>query len=154
MKKLTVLVLFACVCVGLVLAHSPKAPSKSSNVEGIFEQMTQDWENATQARDVDRVSQIEADDWRSVGSDGKVWTKEEDLNGLRSGKDKHVQAKFGPMDVKMLGDDVAVVQGTLTDKSAAGVDNVRAKWVYAYMDVWVKRGGKWMVVRSQDLVVK
>lgn len=153
MKKL-VTILFACACVGLVSAQSAKAPSKSSNVADIFRQMTQDWEDATQARDVDKVSQIEADDLRIVGSHGKVSTKEDDLDGLRSGKVKHVQAELGPIDVKMLGDDVAVVQGTLTDKSAAGGGNVTAKSVYAYMDVWMKSGGKWMVVRSQYFPVK
>jgi ketosteroid isomerase-like protein len=112
-----------------------------------FKQITMDWERATQARDVDRVAQIEADDWRSVNHDGTVSTKEDDLNGLRTGKDKHVVADFGPIDVKMLGDDVAVVYGTMTDKSATNNDGTRP--AYAYMDVWVKRGGQWVVVRSQ-----
>lgn len=116
--------------------------------------MTQEWEDATQARDVDKVSQIEADDLRIVGSDGKVWTKQNDLDGLISGKVKHVQADLGPIDVKMLGDNVAVVQGTLTDKSVADAGNVTARSVYAYIDVWEKRGDKWMVVRSQYFRVK
>lgn len=146
MKKVVGAVLFACVCAGLLLAHSSNGHSES--VADILKQMTQDWENATQSRDVERVSQIEADDLRMVGSNGEVWTKENDLDGLKSATVKHVQAEFGPVDVKTLGDDVAVVQGTLTDKSAA------EKSVYAYMDVWVKRGDKWMVVRSMYLHVK
>ena len=153
MKRL-VSILFACVCVGLVSAQSAKAPSNDSSVADMFKQMTQDWEDATQARDVDKVSQIEADDLRIVGSDGKVWTKQNDLDGLRSGNVKHVQADLGPINVKMLGDNVAVVQGTLTDKSVADAGNVTAKSVYAYIDVWVKRGDKWMVVRSQYFRVK
>ena len=98
-----------------------------------------------------RLVEIEADDWRSVGGNGKVETKEDDLNDLRSGKGGHVEAELGPIDVKMLGDEVAVVQSTLTDKSAAaaGTGKDGGRPAYAYMDVWVKRGGKWMVVRSQ-----
>jgi ketosteroid isomerase-like protein len=152
MKRLIASVLFACVCIGLVLAHSPKTPSESSNVVDKFKQLTQDWENATQARDVDKVSQIEADDLRIVGSNGKVWTKQNDLDGLRSGTVKHVQAEFGPFDVKMLGDDVAVVQATMMDKSVAG--NVDARPLYAFIDVWQKRGDRWMVVRSDYFRVK
>jgi ketosteroid isomerase-like protein len=152
MKSFTVLLLFACGSVGLVLAHSPKTHSESSNVVDTFKQLTQDWENATQARDVDRVSQIEADDLRIVGSNGKVWTKEQDLEGLKSPTVKHVQAEFGPFDVKMLGDDVAVVQATMTDKSVA--DNVDARPLYAFIDVWEKRGDRWMVVRSDYFRVK
>jgi ketosteroid isomerase-like protein len=152
MKELVGAALFACVCVGLVLAHSPKTRSESSNVVDTFKQLTQDWENATQARDVDKVSQIEADDLRIVGSNGKVSTKEQDLEDLKSPRVQHVQAEFGPFDVKMLGDDVAVVQATMTDKSVAG--NVDARPLYAFIDVWEKRGNRWMVVRSDYFRVK
>jgi hypothetical protein len=54
----------------------------------------------------------------------------------------------------MLGDDVAVVQGTLTDGSVADAGNVTSKSLYAYIDVWVKHEDKWMVVRSQYFAVK
>jgi uncharacterized protein (TIGR02246 family) len=151
MKKL-VTVLVACVCVELVSAQSAKVPSKGSYGTDFFRQLTQDWEDATQARDVDKVSQIEADDLRIVGSNGKVSTKEQDLEDLKSATVQHVQAEFGPFDVKMLGDDVAVVQATMTDKSVAG--NVDARPLYAFIDVWVKRGDKWKVVRSQYFRVK
>lgn len=150
MKRLAIVV-FAGVSVGLGFACSRERISESSNPVETFRQMTQTWEDATQARDVDRVSQIEADDWRSINHDGTVSTKEDDLNGLRTGKDKHVVAEFGPIDVKMLGDDVAVVNGTMSDKSATNDDGTRP--TYAYMDVWVKRGGKWVVVRSQAFKV-
>lgn len=152
MKKLAGAVLFACVCVGLVVAHSPKAPSKGSCGTDFFIQLTKGWEEAVQARDVDKVSQIEADDLRIVGSNGKVSTKEQDLKDLKSATVQHVQAEFGPFDVKMLGDDVAVVQATMTDKSVAG--NVDARPLYAFMDVWEKRGDRWMVVRSEYFRVK
>lgn len=140
-------ILFACVCIGPASAQPVKAPLNSSNAADFFKQLTQEWEDAVQARDVDKVSQIEADDLKIVGSNGKVSTKEQDLEDLKSATVKHVQAEFGPFDVKMLGDDVAVVQATMTDKSVAG--NVDARPIYAFIDVWVKRGDKWMVVRSQ-----
>jgi ketosteroid isomerase-like protein len=152
MKRLIASVLLACGCVGLVLAHSLKTRSESSNVVDTFKQLTQDWENATQARDVDKVSQIEADDLRIVGSNGKVSTKEQDLEDLKSPMVQHVQAEFGSFDVKMLGDDVAVVQATMTDKSVAG--NIDARPLYAFIDVWEKSGGRWMVVRSDYFRVK
>jgi ketosteroid isomerase-like protein len=155
MKRLIAIVVSAGVCGGLIVACSVKKPSDSSDVAQILRQIELNWEDAVQARDVDRVGQIEADDWRSVGHNGKVETKEDDLNSLRSGKGGHVEAELGPIDVKMLGDDVAVVQSTLTDKSAAaaGTGNEGGRPAYAYMDVWVKRGGKWMVVRSQTAKV-
>lgn len=151
MKRLIAIVVSAGVCGALIAACSVRKPSGSSDVAQILRKIELNWEDAVQARDVDRVGQIEADDWRSVGHDGKVETKEDDLNGLRSGKGGHVEAELGPYDVKLLGDDVAVVQSTLTDKSAAaaGTGHDGGRPTYAYMDVWVKRDGKWVVVRSQ-----
>jgi hypothetical protein len=151
MKRLIAIVVSAAVCGGLIVACAAKKPSDSSNAAQVLRQIELNWEDAVQARDVERVGQIEADDWRSVGHNGMVETKEDDLNGLRSGKGGHVEAELGPIDVKMLGDDVAVVQSTLTDKSAAaaGTGKDGGRPAYAYMDVWVKRGGKWVVVRSQ-----
>ena len=55
---------------------------------------------------------------------------------------------FGPIDVKVLGSDIAVSQGTLTEEQSGVTDAGPAK-AYAYMDVWVRRGGEWVVVRSQ-----
>jgi ketosteroid isomerase-like protein len=127
--------------------------AKNMSDEHTFRTLTQDWENAVQARDIGKVSQIEHDDYRNVGPGTLISTKERDLAVLASGTVKHVVAEFGPMDVKMLGDDVAVVQGTLTDKSSAGAA-VGAGTLYVFMDVWVKRGDKWAIIRSQSAKVK
>jgi ketosteroid isomerase-like protein len=117
-----------------------------------FKQLEQDWEDAVQARDIDKVAAIEADDLRSVGFAGSVDTKQDDLSGLKSGKGKHVSLELGPVEVKMLSNDIAVVQSSATERGGAGADGpARA---FAFMDVFVKRGGKWMVVRSLAAKVK
>ena len=50
------------------------------------------------------------------------------------------------MDVKVIGN-VAVVQGSDTEKSSYKGTDTSGKW--AWMDVFVKRDGKWLAVRSQ-----
>lgn len=154
MRRFATAVLLACLRSTPVFSGTADSPSDASSMENMFRQMTQAWEDATQAHDVDKVGQIEAEDWRSVAHNGEVDTRESDLDGLKSGTAQHVHAQLGPMDVKMLGDDVAVVQGTLTAMSVPGADNANAGSVYDYMDVWFRRGGKWMVVRSLDTKVK
>ena len=59
--------------------------------------------------------------------------------------------EFGPMDVKVLGN-VAVVQGSDTEKSTTNGKDSSGKWVW--MDVFVKRGDKWVAVRSQSAMLK
>jgi hypothetical protein len=53
--------------------------------------------------------------------------------------------------VKVLGN-VAVVQGGDTEKSTIGGKDTSGQWVW--MDVFEKRDGKWLAVRSQSAKVK
>jgi uncharacterized protein (TIGR02246 family) len=148
MKGLVGVMLLTCACAGPVWAGAFEARSQDSNMADFFKQLEQDWEDAVQARDVDKVAEIEADDLRSVGFAGSVDTKQDDLSGLKSGKGKHLSLELGPVEVKMLSDDIAVVQSSATERSAAGTDNTDPARAFAFMDVFVKRGGRWMVVRS------
>ena len=140
MRAFMLTVLCASICGAAVLAVAAESPPANADATVFFRKLIQKWEDAIQARDVDTIAQIEADDWRSIGSTGKVWTKEMDPEGIRSGTAKHIRAEIGPIDVKVLSDTIAVTQGTLKDKDTGSG--------YAYMDVWVKRGDKWVVVRS------
>ena len=147
MKILSRALALACLSAG---PGAQAAPSEHSTAEKQFRQLTQDWENAVQARDLGKIGLIEHDDYRNVGPGTLVSTKERDLAVIKSGSVKHVVAELGPMNVKMLGDDIAVVQGTLTDRSSGDANGT----LYVFMDVWVKRGDRWSVIRSQSAKVK
>ena len=140
MRAVIVTVLLVGTCSALILAGTADRSSAKPDMTAVFQQLTQKWEDAVQARDLETIAQIEADDWRSIGSGGKVWTKQMDMDSIRAATAKHVRADLGPLDVKMLSDTIAVAQGTLTDKNTGSG--------YAYMDVWEKRGDRWIVVRS------
>lgn len=73
------------------------------------------------------------------------------LADVKSGASKVETFAFGPMDVKVLGN-VAVVQGSDTEKSTSAGKDSSGK--YLWMDVFVKRDGKWVAVRSQTAMVK
>ena len=77
---------------------------------------------------------------------GSKMTKQGFLADLKSGRDKAQSVEIGPMDVKVLGN-VAIVQGSDTEKSVMNGKDTSGKWVW--MDVFVKREGKWVAVRSQ-----
>ena len=150
MKKLAGAVLFVCVFVALVLAQSPK-PAKGPSVADAVKQLEKDWTDAMKAGDTEKLSQILADDWTGLGNDGKKSTKQSYLADVKSGKSKLESFEFGPMDVKVLGN-VAVVQGSDTEKSMTDGKDSSGKWVW--MDVFAKRGDKWVAVRSQTAMVK
>lgn len=146
MKKLTASVLFVWICVGLALARSSDAPSASLSNADTLKQLEMDWADASKAIDVNRVSQILADDWRLVGPHG-VKTKEIAIRAMQTRNYKLEATDFGSMDVRVLGN-VGVVQGSTT-VHLLEKDGQRTTYKWAWMDVFEKRDDKWVIVRSQ-----
>jgi ketosteroid isomerase-like protein len=148
MRKLTVLILFACVCAGGVLAQ---APSKDSTDVEAIKQLEQDMGNAMVAVDIDKLNQIYADDFATVGSSGKVITKETILGDFKSFHDKLEWFENGPMNVQVFGN-VAVACASVKEKRNRDGKDTSGEFVW--MDLLEKRGGKWVVVRSAGASLK
>jgi uncharacterized protein (TIGR02246 family) len=138
---------------GLAFADTPApaAAGKGESVSQLIMQLERDWADAMKAGDADKVSAIMADDWTAIGYDGSKATKKSLLADVKAGKDKVESIEIGPMDVKVLGS-VAVVQGSDTEKSVSNGKDSSGKWVWT--DVFVKRDGKWLAVRSHNAMVK
>ncbi len=136
-------------CFSPVCGQAKKATG-SGDAEAV-KQLERDWTDAQKAGDIDKLSQIIADDWVGLGFDGVKSTKKQFLNDVKSGVSKVESIELGPMDVKVIGT-VAVVQGSDTEKSSTKGKDTSGKWVW--MDVFVKRDGTWRAVRSQSAMVK
>jgi ketosteroid isomerase-like protein len=150
MNKLIATVLCTCVGVGVVLAGAPQ-PTKNGAVVVALEQLEQDMGDAMVRADMDKLNQIYADDFATVGSSGKVITKKDLLQDFGSSHDKLESFEVGPMDVQVFGD-VAVVHGSVTEKRIR--DGKDASGNFVWMDLLEKRAGKWVVVRSAGAKVK
>jgi|SRR5579863_10732385 len=122
-------VLLACVCVVPVLADRPEAPSKDwSAVHDIARQMG----DAMVAGDMDKLGQVYADDFKSVGMSGKVHTKDDILRDVQSGSHKLEWYKLGPGDVRVFGD-VAVAYGSVAEKRTRNGQHDSGQ--YSWMDL-------------------
>src|SRR5258705_2926587 len=115
MKKFIVPVLLACVCIGSVSANSSEASSKDAADVAAIKQLGQDMGDAMVAVDIDKLNQIFADDWATVDSSGKIFTKASLLSDFESFHDKLQSFENGPTDVQVFGD-VALAQGSVTEK--------------------------------------
>jgi ketosteroid isomerase-like protein len=129
----------------VVSADSPKAQSQDSTIVETMKQFAQDTGDAMVAGDVDKLNQIYADDWATVDSSGKIFTKESLLSNFKSGKHKLLSFEIGPMDVQVFGD-VAVVQASVTEKRLHDGKDISGQFVF--MDLLKKRDGKWVIVRT------
>lgn len=148
MKKTILAVLLLVACVGITVAQTEKtAPAaKGPSTSAAIKQLEHDWTDAAKAADLDKLSAIIADDWTGIGPDGKKMTKQTFLDGYKSGKNKTESFEFGAIDVKVLGN-VAVAQGSDTEKST--FDGKDSSGKYVWTDIFAKRDGKWVAVRSQ-----
>lgn len=147
MKTLTkiVLVLVGCGSANPALAQQTKVALQSSNVADTVKQLERDWTNAMIAGDTDKVSHALADDLVQIGSAGKTITKSAFLDHTRSGNRKLTAVEFGPEDVSVWGH-VAVLRGSATETWLT--DGQTSTTRIAYMDVYVKRGDEWLMVRA------
>ena len=129
----------------VVSADSTKAQSQDPTIVETMKQFAQDTGDAMVAGDVDKLNQIYADDWATVDSSGKIFTKESLLSNFKSGKHKLLSFEIGPMDVQVFGD-VAVVQASVTEKRIHDGKDISGQFVF--MDLLKKRGDKWVIVRT------
>ncbi len=152
MKNLAFATVLFALSAGVAFAQTPApAAAKAPSAAAAVKQAEHDWTDASKAGDTDKLSQIIADDWSGVGPDGAKMTKAAFIDGYKSGKSKLESFEFGPMDVKVLGN-VAVVQGSDTEKSTT--DGKDSSGKYSWTDVFAKRDGKWVAVRSHLTKVK
>jgi len=150
MKKLIASVPFVCLGVGLAVADAPQ-PSKDPTAVNAVKQLEQDMGDAMVRVDIDRLNQIYADDFATVGSSGKVFTKADVLKDFESFHDKLESFENGPIDVQVFGN-VAVAHGSVTEKRTR--DGKDASGNFVWMDLLENRGGKWVVVRSAGTRLK
>src|SRR5215472_18061499 len=145
MKGLIASVLFAILFVGPVLAGSPKASSKDPALIDAIKQVEQDMGDAMVAGDINKLSQLYADDFATIESSGKIITKKDLPSDFQSFHDRLEWFENGPMDVQVFGN-VAMAQASVKEKrSLKGKDT---SGEFAWMDLLEKRAGKWVVLRS------
>lgn len=150
MKKLIAPALFACMSTGLVSADPPQLSKDPSTVNTI-KQIEQDMGDAMMRADINKLKQIYADDFATVGSSGKVITKQDLLRDFESLHDKLESFENGPIDVQVFGN-VAVASGSVSEKRTSDGKDTSGEFVW--MDLLEKRGGNWVVVRSAGARVK
>jgi uncharacterized protein (TIGR02246 family) len=118
-----------------------------ANDEQLILQLFEDGDRALIAGDVAELSRIFADDYVQYDDSGKLSTKLDVIENLRSGKIRFVSMVSTGRRIRLLRDDVAVVHGSEDD--VVEQDGRRFPVRYVYMDIVIKRNGRWQIVDSQ-----
>ena len=117
-----------------------------SNEQQIL-RLFEDGDRALIAADVAELSRIIADDYIQYDESGKSSTKQEVINNLKTGAVRYIALISTGRRIRVLSDDLAIVHGSEEDDVEQG--GRRFPVSYIYMDVVVKRDGRWQIVGSQ-----
>jgi uncharacterized protein (TIGR02246 family) len=107
----------------------------------------EDGDRAVIAADVHELERIYADDYVQYDESGTPSTKRDMISNLRSAAIRYVSMTSTGRRVRLLRDDVAIVHGSEEDVVEQG--GKRFPVGYVYMDVVVRRNGRWQIVGSQ-----
>ncbi|HET6181007.1 MAG TPA: nuclear transport factor 2 family protein [Candidatus Sulfotelmatobacter sp.] len=127
-----------------------QAHPKDASAVDTIKQLEQDMGDATIAGDIDKLNQLYADDWTTVGSSGEVTTKTL-LTDFKSFHDKLEWFENGPIDVQVFGN-VAVACARVKEKRTRDGKDTSGEFVW--VDLLENRAGKWVVVRSTGARLK
>jgi hypothetical protein len=117
------------------------------NDEQLILRLFEDGDRALIAGDVGELSRIFADDYVQCDESGAISTRDDVVKKLTSGAVRFVAMVCTGRRVRMLRDDVAVVNGSEDDIVEQSGKRFRVR--YVYMDVVMKRGERWQIVASQ-----
>ncbi len=107
----------------------------------------EDGDRALIAADLAELSRIFADDYIQYDESGEAHTRDEVLNNLKSGAIRYISMVSTGRRIRLLSAGVAIVHGSEEDDVEKG--GQRFPVSYVYMDVVLKRNGKWQIVGSQ-----
>jgi len=110
-------------------------------------QLFEDGDRALIAADVAELSRIFADDYVQYDESGKSSTKSDVIAKLTSGTIRFIAMTSTGRRIRLLSDCVAAVHGSEDDIVEQGGKRFPVR--YIYMDVVMKRGGRWQIVASQ-----
>ena len=139
------------VLISLMAFLPAHAQAKDTSAVDTIKQLEEDMGNAMIAGDVDKLSQMYADDFVTVGSDKIVTTKKTLLTDFNSFHDKLEWFENGPIDVQIFGN-IAVASATVKERRSRDGKDTSGEFVW--VDLLENRGGKWLVVRSAGARLK
>ena len=103
-----------------------------------------EWNDAILRNDRTVAGSFMAEEWTEITSAGSVLTKTEDLNELVDGYHA-TSLVLSDFEVQIFGD-AALVSGISEEKSSYRGQDTSGR--FRWMDVWVRRAGRWVCVKS------
>lgn len=110
-------------------------------------ELFEDGDRALIAADIAELARIFADDYLQYDENGESRTKQDVINNLKTAATRYLSMTSTGRRIRLLSDELAIVHGSEEDDVEQGGQRFPVR--YIYMDVVVKRDGRWQIVGSQ-----
>ncbi|MFN3648308.1 MAG: nuclear transport factor 2 family protein [Armatimonadota bacterium] len=132
------------------LAPQPvEAAARDRRARRALERLERTWSDAFNSRDEATLNRLLARDFVFVDQFGAVLTKAEYVDMVVN----HIEVISGDifdLDIRVFGD-TGIAVGRFTGTTR--FDGVESTGSFRFIDVWARRGGRWVAVSSQDTII-
>jgi ketosteroid isomerase-like protein len=146
MKPLFIATATAIITLEFLAGHAQAQDKKQTRAEETIIKMENEWAEALIKADQAVIDRLVTPEWTVVGADGKLQSKAQADEELKSGAVKFESFKVDELKVKVFGK-TAIAQGVETEKSSYKGKDTSGQ--YRFTDVFVKRNGRWQAVATQ-----
>lgn len=148
-RKWAVIVALVTVTVPVAHAQAENESQASDPVAKSLIEMERQWAEVCVSHDIKVLERILADDFLGTNTDGKLYTKSEDIEKIRSSAKRFVSGRLNNVKVRFFGSEMAVLHGveTCVRKTNEGTEEPE---IAIWTDTWLKRSGRWQIVAAQD----
>lgn len=126
------------------MGQSSMAQSGSDEQELL--KIEQEWADAMKSGDASALQRIEADEYKFTNPEGVTTTKEDDINGLKSGQAKYESVEISDLKANVTGD-TAIVTGKIAMKGTEKGKDISG--TYDFTDNFKKINGTWQAVSTK-----
>jgi len=145
---LTLAVVLALPTIALAKEKGTGATADEATLKKIEQELT----DTIVKSDTSAFEKYLASDYLGIGPDGVTQNKSELLADIKSGTLKLESSTMSDMKIQVAGPDMAVVVYRSTDKGTYKGKDVTGE--YRWLDVFVKRDGKWQIAIDQGTQIK
>jgi uncharacterized protein (TIGR02246 family) len=117
--------------------------------EDAIKEVEKDWAAAVVKKDFATLDRVLADDLTYTHSDGRLDTKANFIEALRSGKQTYSAAEHQSIDVRLLGKDVAVARLKVRMTAASGGQTATPA-NFSMLRVYRLNNGRWQLTAHQS----
>ena len=121
-----------------------KSSSSKSDIDAVL-RAEHEWVDVTLKGDADAFASFMADDYHALLTGARVRDKATWVAGVRAGTTTYQSVNLSNLRVQLYGD-TAVVFGDYTQRATSGGRDNSATG--KYVNTWIKRNGRWLVVSS------